>query len=119
MTGYVVTASYFLPVALPADVTEEEGTTWFRMSVVYDRDSERESVLLSLGDGTTDEPLPMENTVTMGLLDRLPFLQGALGGEARESRAQGRPALERALLAIRKRGLGAVQIDFDERDRSE
>ncbi len=115
----VVTASYFLPVALPADVTEEEGTTWFRMSVVYDRDSERESVLLSLGDGTTDAPLPMENTVTMGLLDRLPFLQAALGEETRESRAQGRPALERALLAIRERGLGAVQIHFDERDRSE
>ena len=113
----VVTASYFLPIELAADPVGEKSATWFRMSVVYDRDLERESVLLSLGDGAGDTESAMESTVTMGLLDRLPFQARTLGRGSKQQR--GRAALERALLAIRERGRGAVSIEFDERDLGE
>ncbi|MEM9174804.1 MAG: GTP cyclohydrolase II [Myxococcota bacterium] len=99
----VVTASYFLPVRLPSSSTDL--VEWFRMSVVYDRDRERESILLSRGE---DEPdlAPVE-AVRVGLLDRLPF-----------PRAAGRAALARALEAIRVRGKGAVSVELDERDEA-
>ena len=98
----VVTASYFLPVGLPDASSEREGE-WFRLSVVYDRDREQESILLTLGDeGRVGE---VEATVHMQLLDRLPF-----------PRSQGRTALARALASIRMRGQGAVAVRFDDRD---
>jgi len=98
----VVTASYFLPIGLPQSSSEPEGE-WFRLSVLYDRDQERESILLSLGDeGGIDE---VEATVRMQLLDRLPF-----------PRSQGRAALTRALVSLRARGQGAVAVRFDDRD---
>ena len=97
----VVTASYFLPVSLPA--SGAAGVEWFRMSVVYDRDREKESVLLSRGEEALD--LAQLAHVRMGLLDRLPF-----------PRAAGRAALADALQAIRERGTGAVSVVLDERD---
>lgn len=97
----VVTASYFLPVSLPA--SGAAGVEWFRMSVVYDRDREKESVLLSRGEETLD--LDELAHVRMGLLDRLPF-----------PRAAGRAALADALQTIRERGSGAVSVVLDERD---
>ena len=97
----VVTASYFLPVRLPSQATDL--VEWFRMSVVYDRERERESVLLSRGD--EDAQIEPIDTVRMGLLDRLPF-----------PRAAGRARLARALESIREAGYGAVTVEFDDRD---
>lgn len=97
----VVTASYFLPIALPADAADP--VEWFRLSVVYDREREREAILLSRGHDPSARQ--RVETVEMGLLDRLPF-----------SRASGRRALARALLEIRDRGAGAVRVAFDDRD---
>ncbi len=100
----VVTASYFLPIDLP-DASGEACVEWFRLSVVYDRDRERESILLSRGE---DEQRPMdmqEPVVRMSLLDRLPF-----------PASSGRTELKRALIAIRDRGHGAVGVRFDDRD---
>jgi len=110
----VVTASYFLPIELP-DAAEGQSVEWFRMSVVYDRDRERESILLSLGEeGEGDEGAveggnahPPE-AVRMTLLDRLPFPS-----------SEGRECLERALITLRDRGHGAVAVHFDDRDRSD
>ena len=96
-----MTASYFLPVSLPA--SGAAGVEWFRMSVVYDRDREKESVLLSRGEEALD--LDELAHVRMGLLDRLPF-----------PRAAGRAALADALQTIRERGSGAVSVVLDERD---
>jgi GTP cyclohydrolase II len=118
----VVTASYFLPIALPEALSEAGGAKkeveWFRLSVLYDRGAERESILLSRqpsseashgpdGEGS-DEPLVREGTVTMRLFDRLPG-----------PNSLGRAALERALVAIRDRRRGAVLIRFDDRDHAE
>lgn len=103
----VVTASYFLPVSLPSASTD--AVEWFRMSVVYDRDRERESILLSRGEDEVDflPALDREQTarVRMNLLDRLPF-----------ARAGGRAALSDALQEIRDRGTGVVSVVFDDRD---
>ena len=99
----IVTASYFLPIALPGD--DADLVEWFRMSVVYDRDHERESIVLSRGDDAPDTDLLA--SVRMGLLDRLPF-----------PRAAGRAALARALADMRRRGEGAVRVTFDDRDEA-
>lgn len=97
----VVTASYYLPVSLPGRPIDR--VDWFRLSVVYDRDRERESVILSRGEN--GEALDRIADVRVGLLDRLPF-----------PRAAGRAALARALQEIVDRGSGAVSVDLDERD---
>jgi len=115
----VVTASYFLPIALPIpsrpaiDRTsgDDASVEWFRLSVVYDRESERESILLSQGDddhrlsASTAERVP---PVTMRLFDRLPG-PGSVG----------RAALRRSLVDIRDHGGGAVHVRFDDRDHAE
>ncbi len=115
----VVTASYFLPIALlrsldtsmearPADGGVVE---WFRLSVVYDRATERESILLSLSeeDRETDfDPDERSRPVTMRLFDRLPGPDSL-----------GRAALRRSLLAMRERGRGSVLVRFDDRDHAE
>jgi len=115
----VVTASYFLPIALPLALearpemarASDAGVEWFRLSVVYDRETERESILLSLGEedpaiasrfGDGLEP------VSMRLFDRLPG-PGSLG----------RVALRRSLVEIRDRGRGSVVVHFDDRDHAE
>ena len=97
----VVTASYFLPVTLPS--TDADAVEWFRMSVVYDRDRERESIVLSRGEEEA-AGAPVAH-VRMNLLDRLPF-----------PRAAGRAALADALQTIRDRGQGAVSVVLDDRD---
>ncbi len=116
----VVTASYFLPIELPGPSRGETGRSWavewFRASVVYDRETERESIVLSQGASALED-LAMgrpatggrsaiaDERVTMRLFDRLPGVRSA-----------GRAALRRALVAIRDRGLGSVAVDFDDRD---
>lgn len=121
----VVTASYFLPIALPAtlDTSAEavrmagdaaDPVTWFRLSVVYDRMAERESILLSASDAQDgDRPAASDlaeesEPVTMRLFDRLP------GPGSR-----GRAALRRSLVEIRECGHGAVAVRFDDRDHAE
>ena len=98
----LVTASYLLPVALEKDPGYpgwEESVDWFRASVIHDRRTARESVVLSLaGERGGDE-----ERITMSLLDRLPGTATA-----------GRARLSRALARIRQDGRGAVIIDFDD-----
>lgn len=121
----VVTASYFLPIARLASA-DRAGTEarsappqgaqeadWFRASVVYDRETERESIVLSWPEPpatgpsavTTATAVGAPSRVTMRLLDRLPGAPSA-----------GRAALQRALAGIRARRGGAVVVDFDDRD---
>ncbi|MBJ21936.1 MAG: hypothetical protein GY910_04835 [bacterium] len=115
----VVTASYFLPIALPRGREEAVQTVpvdagdveWFRLSVVYDRATERETILLSLGGGEggiESDPDRRSEPVTMRLFDRLPG-----------SGSSGRAALRRSLWAIRERGSGGVLVRFDDRDHAE
>jgi len=118
----VMTASYFLPIALPlaslasdvplarADSAADE-VEWFRLSVVYDRSAERESILLSLGEeplATAFQSNSKGEAVSMRLFDRLP------GPGSR-----GRLALRRRLVEIRERGHGSVVVHFDDRDHAE
>jgi GTP cyclohydrolase II len=96
----LVTASYFLPIALAG------GTHWFRSSVLVDKNSGRESIVLSQGFFEAPEAMAMPDAaewISMSLLDRLPVVS-----------ATGRDALERALGAIRDRGTGRVGIVWDE-----
>lgn len=100
----IVTASYFLPIELP-NVKGAPSVEWFRLSVVYDRERERESILLSRGGDESRRLEDQEPAVQMGLLDRLPF-----------PASTGRAELQRALISIRDRDRGAVGIRFDDRD---
>ena len=122
----VVTASYYLPIELPARTPEDtmagragaSRIDWFRSSVVFDRRSERESIVLTAvgaerrGGGAMElGPAPgsgPEAEVTMRLVDRLPG-----------TRSPARDALQRALVAIRGRGEGSVVVHFDDRDHAE
>ena len=90
---------------------------WFRSSIVYDQQTERESIVLSVGpEGRSEDwtrgvlapgPRP-EAEVTMRLFDRLPG-----------TRSVARDALQRALVTIRGRGEGSVVVHFDDRDHAE
>ncbi len=113
----ILTASYFLPVAVPASHGEEGSdiVDWFRLSVVFDCKTARESVVLAHpGSLVTDvavvatEIAEGEERVSMSLFDRLPV-----------GHAPGREALTAALQNIRARGRGSVAIDFDDRERAE
>ena len=117
----ILTASYFLPVAMPASpgaLRGEEGAEivdWFRLSVVFDCKTARESVVLAHpGSLVADvvvaatEIAEGDQRVSMSLFDRLP------GGHA-----PGRAALTAALQDIRARGRGSVAIYFDDRERAE
>jgi len=97
----ISTAHYFLPVVLSPDAKPRERVDWFRMRVVYDRQTARESVLLSLGspERTADRG---GVGVTLSLLDRLPC-----------SESTGRLALRETLLSIRDQGAGRVAVHFD------
>lgn len=98
----ISTAHYFLPVVLAADTKQGEGVDWFRMRVVYDRQTARESVLLSLG--TPEDAADRDGSgLTLSLVDRLPC-----------SESRGRSALREALLAMRDRGSGRVVVHFDD-----
>ena len=114
----ILTASYFLPVALPAAL-ERNGSEvvvhWFRLSVIFDRETIREQIVLTHpGSVVADvvasaaEALESDQSVTMSLIDRLPV-----------ENAPGRDALIRALLAIGTKGRDAVAVHFDDRDRAE
>lgn len=125
----VVTASYFLPIELdrerpaqPAGTRGVDRVEWFRLSVVYDRNSERETILLSQDAGAAeafdraweqspvaDPPLEVVAApVVMRLFDRLPGPDSS-----------GRAELSRALGEISRRGRGAVVVRFDDRDHAE
>jgi GTP cyclohydrolase II len=98
----ISTAHYFLPVLLSPGTQERERVDWFRMRVVYDRHTARESVLLSLGN--PERAAGREGGgVTLSLLDRLPC-----------SESQGRVALRATLLSIRDQGAGRVAVHFDD-----
>jgi len=96
------TASYLLPVEFGADSPARESVEWFRMRVIYDLRTARESVLLSLGEGTDSTE---GASATMMLVDRLPRRE-----------ATGRQTLYRALSEIRGRREGRVVVHFDDSD---
>jgi len=115
------TAAYFLPVALPSRAEgpgSEELVDWFRLDVIFDGRTGRESIVLAHRDSEAVERLAYaasllghgegDQRVTMTLLDRFPLRFSA-----------GRDALTRNLQTIRSEGRGAVAIRFDDRDRVE
>jgi hypothetical protein len=114
----ILTASYFLPIALPSSSTEVRSDSvidWFRLSVIFDCDTAQESIVLAhslstLADGVANalETVESDERITMTLFDRLPVTS-----------APGRDALTRALLVIRSRGRGSVAVRFDDRERAE
>ncbi len=130
----VVTASYFLPVGLARSPSARAHPVWFRASVLYDRERTDTVIRLSplaaerVSGAEVVEPesalaarlSPVEEVVEMGLLDRLPFREARLDGAGRAGvvRSEGRRRLESALLRVDARGRGAVEVRFDERDRS-
>ncbi len=105
----LVTASYFIPIALPKAVGQagaDASVEWFRSSVLVERGSGRESIVLSRAETEAPEatPLPGEGEwISLSLLDRLPVAE-----------ATGRDALARALASIRERGAGRVGVVWDE-----
>ncbi len=116
--GRLVTASYFLPIALPigtaggacADADprgqREFSVAWFRASILVDRASGRESIVLSRGDESDPAAIPLPERadwIPLSLLDRLPM-----------AAATGRRALAVALERILDRGRGRVGVVWDE-----
>jgi hypothetical protein len=114
----ILTASYFLPVALPsssAELCSDSVIDWFRLSVIFDCQTAQESIVLAhslstFADGVANalETVESDEGVTMTLFDRLPA-----------ATAPGREALARALLVIRSQGHGSVAVRFDDRERAE
>ena len=114
----ILTASYFLPLALPVSDTGDGSAVvvdWFRLSVFFDCKTARESIVLThpvsvLADVVANaaEIFESDERVTMSLFDRLPV------GDA-----PGREALQRYLGAIRAKGRGSIVVTFDDRDRAE
>jgi len=115
----VLTASYYLPIALSVASGSDPDVEWFRVSVVFDGERAQEWVLIShrnsseVGvevkiDGEEEDEAGEARThavvITMSLLDRLPSRS-----------AVGRLALREALLDIRRAGQGAVTVCFDDR----
>lgn len=116
--GRLVTASYFLPVALPigreddarsaADLRGERAVpvAWFRASVLVDRANGRESIVLSRGDASDPAAIRLPERadwIPLSLQDRLPMAE-----------ATGRGALAAALERILDRGEGRVGVVWDE-----
>ena len=116
--GRLVTASYFLPIVLPIghagdapSVSDPRGqraasVAWFRASVLVERASGRESIVLSRGDPSDPAAVPLpESTdwIPLSLLDRLPMAE-----------ATGRRALAAALERILDHGEGRVGVVWDE-----
>ena len=101
----LVTASYFLPIAL-AQQGREPAIEWFRSSVLVERATGRESIILSRAETAAPSALPIPDAtdwISLSLLDRLPVAD-----------AIGRGALARALHRIRERGAGSVGVVWDE-----
>ena len=99
----LVTASYFLPIAVPAASAPVE---WFRSTLLVERASGREAIVLSRGDAEEPEALALPEAsawIKLALLDRLPTREAA-----------GRRRLGEALAAIRARGTGRVGVVWDE-----
>lgn len=112
----LVTASYFLPIALPTPLSSAapsaepsgpaRGVDWFRASVLVDEASGRESIVLSQGAWPGPEKLVVpepERWIALSLLDRLPVPS-----------APGREALAGALAELRAAGSGTVGVEWDE-----
>lgn len=110
----LVTASYFLPIALPLADARDPGegcgrgrpVEWFRSSVLVERATGRESIVLSLGDAAGPEAIGLPDAsawIPLALLDRFPTAE-----------ATGRRRLAEALEAIRARGAGRVGVVWDE-----
>jgi hypothetical protein len=116
----VSTAHYLLPVAIEGELAtgsrrptlDPRDVDWFRLRVVLDRRTARESIVLSrparqapdgLGSLGAVHPGHGDDYHRMDLIDRLP---------SREAR--GRVGLHGSLRTIRKNGSGAVVVGFDE-----
>lgn len=113
-SNQIRTASYFLPIALPNE-DDSRRVEWFRLSVILDRETARESIVLadprtSVADGRAEASAIVEGDgpITMSLIDRLPV-----------ANAEGREVLTRILLSICKERRGAVAVSFDDRDLAE
>ena len=101
----LVTASYFLPIAL-AHPDREPAVEWFRSSVMVERATGRESIILSRAETAPPSALTIpaaDRWIALSLLDRLPIAE-----------ATGRGELARALHGIRERGAGSVGVVWDE-----
>lgn len=99
----VSTANYLLPVASSFEQDPVVAhVEWFRMRVVCDRDTARESVLLSFG-GVDDAAREAGLAFTLTLIDRLPCFE-----------AGGIHALQQALISVRSRGAGRIVVHFDD-----
>lgn len=104
----LVTASYFLPIAGPDLAASGSGKAivWFRSSVLVERATGRESIVLSLGDAAEPGSIGLpddDDWISLSLLDRLPTPEAA-----------GRRRLAAALDAIRRRGEGRIGLLWDE-----
>jgi len=96
----LVTAAYFIPIALDAAVE------WFRLTVLVEREGGRESVVLSRGAGEAPAAVPLPDPgrwIAMSLLDRLPAPE-----------ATGRAALAGALRALRAGRADSVGVVFED-----
>lgn len=93
------TASYFLPVSLASNPEQAELVDWFRLRVIYDLRTARESVLLTLRESAPDAG----ESLTLTLVDRLPCFE-----------AKRRDVLRNALVGLRERGQGAIVLHFDD-----
>lgn len=101
----LVTASYFLPIALTG-AGREPAVEWFRSSVLVERATGRESIVLSRADSSAPAALAIpgpDRWIALSLLDRLPVAE-----------APGRSRLARALSGICERGAGHVGVVWDE-----
>ncbi len=116
----ILTASYFLPIALPpssSDAARAVGARveWFRASVLYDRERERESIVLAAPSeegGLGVERGDVVRTITMRLFDRLP-------GAHSRARVELADALDRACRRGDRDGAGgSVLVRFDDRDHA-
>jgi 3,4-dihydroxy 2-butanone 4-phosphate synthase / GTP cyclohydrolase II len=99
----ISTARYFLPVSLSANSGAGGLIDWFRMRVVYDLRTARESVVLSPNSPSARNGSGGGEAFTLTLVDRLPCGQSPR-----------RTELRRELLRIRERGQGTVIAHFDD-----
>lgn len=101
----LVTASYFLPIAL-ARAERAPAVEWFRSSVLVERATGRESIVLSRAETVAPSALEIpgaDRWISLSLLDRLPVAE-----------ATGRSRLARVLHGICEGGAGSVGVIWDE-----
>ncbi len=141
----VLTASYFLPIALPSTSASEREIDWFRLSVIFDGRLAKESIVIAHhesqlgdwhghgdhvnydghvdhgdhGDHVVDESMAAVSAVeanVSGAGPRTNEITMSLLDRLPLRAAPGRRALRKALLGIRRAGRGSVAVSFDDRE---